>query len=128
MYPNKSYVEHIAFYVRDIQWHIRFFQEALGMPMVRMEGVEEGSKQAWLLGGLQLIEDKRYAGNEGRMGHIAIMTEDLELALEEIYSWGCTQLPKGQNWVLLPEGLVLELIQAKADTVHQLLNMEVSYV
>ena len=32
-YQRKSYVEHVAVRVKDIGWHIRFFREALGMPI-----------------------------------------------------------------------------------------------
>lgn len=127
MYPKKSYVEHVAFSVKDIHWHIRFFQEALGLPLVNVDGTREEPKQAWLLGGLQLIADSDFSGGQGRLGHIAIMTEDLEQALEEVYAWGCTSLPRGKNWVLLPDGLVLEFIQAKPGAIDKLLDVEVSY-
>lgn len=127
MYHQKSCVEHIAYYVQDIHWHIRFFQEALGMPVVAIDGEKAAPKQVWLQGGLQLISEPEFTAGEGRMGHIAISTEDLELALEEVYAWGCSQLPKGRNWVELPDGLVLELIQAKGDSVNQQLAVEVSY-
>ena len=128
MYSKKSYVEHVAYFVKDIHWHIGFFQEALGMPVVGYDGEKEDPKQVWLMGGLQLISDPGFVAGEGRMGHIAIITEDLEQALEAVYTWGCSGLPKGRNWVQLPDGLVLELIQEKANSVNQLLSVEVSYV
>ena len=32
-YSKASYLQHVAIRVRDMQWHIRFFEEALGMPI-----------------------------------------------------------------------------------------------
>ena len=31
IYKKKSFVEHTAIRVKDINWHIRFFEEALGI-------------------------------------------------------------------------------------------------
>lgn len=128
MYPKKSYVEHVAYCVKDIQWHIRFFKEALGMSIVNIDGSEEDPKQVWLQGGLQLISDPSFEGPEGRMAHIAIMTEDLEDALKEVYARGVFESPKGRNWVQLPDGLLLELIQSKENSVARMLTVKVSYI
>lgn len=127
-YQKKSYIEHTAFCVKDIHWHIRFFREALGMEVVNMEGSETNPNQVWLQGGLQIISNPRYEKSEGQLLHIAITTENLETALQEVYSWCVTELPKGRNWVQLPEGLVLELIQAKNNSVTKLLDIDVSYM
>jgi catechol 2,3-dioxygenase-like lactoylglutathione lyase family enzyme len=111
-YEKKSYLEHTAIHVRDIHWHIRFFQEALGMPVRGIQGDLNDPIQVWLVGGVQLVADKSFQGPEGRMAHLGIMTEDLEAALEEVYKWGVTELPKGRNWFALPDGLCIELMQA----------------
>lgn len=120
-YPNSSFVEHVAFRVRDIAWHIRFFREALGMPVRELDGSFDKPRQVWLVGGIQLIADPSFAGPEGRLGHLGVMTENLEAALAEVRRWGVTQLPQGHNWVALPDGLNLELIQASGDSVAQIL-------
>ena len=41
MSQPKAYLEHVAFWVRDIQWHIRFFSEVCGMTMREMQGDAE---------------------------------------------------------------------------------------
>jgi len=112
-YENKSYLEHTAVRVKDIHWHIRFFREALGMPVRSTQGPEDDPVQVWTVGGVQLVSDKAFEGPEGRMAHLGIMTEDLEAALEEVYKWGVTELPQGHNWFALPDGLQIELMQAK---------------
>ncbi|MEH7238158.1 VOC family protein [Bacillus sp. JJ1562] len=127
-YHKRSYIEHTAFCVKDILWHIRFFREALGMKVVNMEGSEANPTQVWLQGGLQIISALDFEKSEGQLTHIAIMTEDLESALQEVYNWSVTESHKGRNWVQLPEGLVLELIQAKRNSVEKLLEIDVSYM
>ncbi len=113
-YEKKSYLEHTAVRVKDIQWHIRFFREALGMPIRNVQGSEDDPAQVWTVGGVQLVSDKNFEGPEGRMVHLGIMTEDLEAALKEVYSFeGVTELPQGHNWFALPDGLQVELMQAK---------------
>src|SRR5512142_2242848 len=114
-YTQRSYVEHAAIRVRDIDWHIRFFREALGMTVREVDGNPDHPKQVWTVGGVQLIHDAAYTGPEGRLGHLGIFTEDLESALAAAVAHGAQPLPHGRNWLALPEGLVLELLQAKND-------------
>ena len=116
-YQKRSYVEHVAVRVKDIQWHIRFFREALGMSIREVDGPADSPKQIWTVGGVQLIADPDFAGPEGRLAHLGVMTEDLEAALREVYTWGVSEMPQGRNWVALPDGLSVELIQASRDSV-----------
>jgi catechol 2,3-dioxygenase-like lactoylglutathione lyase family enzyme len=116
-YEGKSYVEHVAVRVKDIAWHIRFFREALGMPIREVEGSADQPKQIWTVGGVQLVADPGFEGPEGRLAHLGIMTEDLEAAITAAHAWGVTELPQGRNWLALPDGLAVELIQAKQGSV-----------
>jgi lactoylglutathione lyase len=116
-YQKKAYVEHVAVWVRDIQWHIRFFREVLGMTMREVEGTVDSPKQFWTLGGMQFIAAPDFAGPEGRLAHLGVMCEDLEAALAEAKAWGVTEMPQGPNWLRLPDGLAVELIQARGDSV-----------
>ena len=118
---RKSYLEHTAIRVKDIQWHIRFFEEALGMPIRSVDGPEDHPKQVWTLGGLQLVSDPNFEGPEGRVAHLGIMTEDVEAAIEEVNKWHLTQMPQGRNWFALPDGLIIELMQAKGNSVAEAL-------
>jgi len=110
-YAKTSYLEHTAIRVKDIQWHIRFFKEALGMPVRNAQGPEDDPIQVWTVGGVQLVSAKDFAGPEGRMVHLGIRTDDLEAALEEVYKWGVEEMPQGRNWIRLPDGLEIELMQ-----------------
>jgi catechol 2,3-dioxygenase-like lactoylglutathione lyase family enzyme len=120
-YQRRSYQEHIAIRVKDIQWHIRFFREALGMSLRSVDGPEDHPKQVWTIGGLQLVSDPNFEGPEGRVAHLGIMTEDVEAAIEEVNKWHLTQMPQGRNWFALPDGLIIELMQAKGNSVAEAL-------
>jgi catechol 2,3-dioxygenase-like lactoylglutathione lyase family enzyme len=110
--PPAAYLEHVAISVRDIRWHIAFFAEVFGLGMREVDGTVENPHQYWTLGGLQLISDPDYDGAGGRLGHLGLMCADLESAITASLARGAQSMPRGRNWLRLPEGLVLELMQA----------------
>lgn len=128
MTKNQSYVEHVAIRVRDILWHIRFFHDVLGMGMREVDGPTDAPHQYWTLGGMQFISIPDFIAPDAfqtcALGHLGIMVQDLELALTEAQPWGVEALPQGRNWLQLPDGLVLELIQAHGDGVAQALAVK----
>lgn len=114
---NKSYVEHVAIRVKDIDWHIRFFGDVLGMTIREVQGPDDAPEQVWMVGGMQLMADPDFKAPEGRLAHLGIMVEDLERAIRETRAWGGMEMPQGHNWLALPDGLSIELIQAQPDSV-----------
>ncbi len=122
---SKSYVEHVAVRVRDIHWHIRFFNEVLGMTVREIDGPADAPRQYWTVGGLQLMSTADFtappSNDEGWLAHLGIMVEDLEEALQAASNWGVKELPQGRNWLQLPDGLVVELIQASGNAVAEAL-------
>jgi catechol 2,3-dioxygenase-like lactoylglutathione lyase family enzyme len=119
----RAYLEHVAIWVKDIQWHIKFFREVFGMPMREVQGSLEDPVQYWTLGGLQFIAKPDFAGPEGRLAHLGVMCEDLEHALQAAQAFGVTEMPQGRNWLRLPDGLAVEFIQASPGTVAQALSI-----
>jgi len=117
----KAYVEHVAIWVRDIHWHIRFFHDVLGMTVREVEGTLDDPKQYWTLGGMQFIAKPDFDGPEGRLGHLGVMCDDLEAALAAAEVFGVTEMAQGRNWLRLPDGLTVELIQASPGAVAQAL-------
>lgn len=113
MNGTKAYLEHVAIWVKDIQWHIRFFEDVFGMTMREIDGAVDAPRQYWTFGGLQFIHAPEYEGPEGRLAHLGVMCEDLEAALAAARSYGVGEMPQGRNWLRLPDGLAIELIQAK---------------
>jgi catechol 2,3-dioxygenase-like lactoylglutathione lyase family enzyme len=117
----RSYVEHVAIRVKDIQSHLRFFREVLGMTIREVDGMADSPKQVWTVGGMQLMADPDFIGPEGRLAHLGVMTEDLEAALAAAKAFGVRELPQGRNWLALPDGLCVEVIQATRQSVAQAL-------
>lgn len=121
---TKAYLEHVALWVRDIHWHIRFFHDVLGMTMREVQGTEADPIQYWTLGGLQFIAKPDFAGPEGRLAHLGIMCEDVDAAIAAAQAFGVTEMPQGRNWLRLPDGLAVELMQARpASCVAQALSI-----
>ncbi len=121
---KKSYIEHVAIRVRNIAWHIRFFRDALGMPIRDVDGARDNPNQVWTVGSVQLIADP-VVGPEGRLAHLGVMTEDLEAALAEAYTWeGVAAMPQGRNWLALPDGRCVEVIQATGGAVARALAFD----
>lgn len=123
-YSKKSYVEHVAVHVKDILWHIRFFKEALGQDIRKIRGEPENPLMVWTTGGIQLNKEPDYSNAEGALSHIGIMVENLEEAIQAAILLGAEPMPKGEGWLRLPEGLILELMQAKGDAVAQVLAVQ----
>lgn len=124
-FSNQSYVEHVAVRVKDIHWHIRFFREVLGMTVREIDGPAEAPRQYWTVGGLQLMSTPDFeappSNDAGWLAHLGIMVSDLEAALRNASGWGVKVLPQGRNWLQLPDGLAVELIQASGNAVAEVL-------
>ncbi len=122
---QKSYVEHVAVRVQDIQWHINFFYEVLGMDVREIDGPTDAPNQYWTLGGMQLMSTPGFtappSNDSGWLAHLGIMVQDLPAALQAAQSWGVKPLPQGSNWLQLPDGLAIELIQASGTSVADIL-------
>lgn len=113
MNTSKAYLEHVAIWVKDIHWHIRFFEEVLGMTLREVDGTLDAPRQYWTLGGPQFIHAPDHDGPEGRLAHLGVMCEDLEAALAAARRFEVVEMPQGRNWLRLPDGLAVELIQAR---------------
>lgn len=52
------------------------------------------------------------------------MCEDVEAAIAAAHTFGVTEMPQGRNWLRLPDGLAVELMQARpASCVAQALSI-----
>jgi catechol 2,3-dioxygenase-like lactoylglutathione lyase family enzyme len=125
MTAKKAYLEHVAMWVKDIHWHIKFFHDVCGMTMREVQGSEQDPVQYWTLGGMQFIASPDFEGSEGRLAHLGVMCEDLESTLAAAKQFGVTEMPQGPNWLRLPDGLAVEFIQARpATTVAKALDLK----
>ncbi len=123
----KAYVEHVAIRVKDIRWHIQFIREVLGMEVREIDGPSDDPRQYWTLGGLQFMAtpdlEAPPTNEAGWPAHLGVMGDDLQAALEAAEPWGVKALPQGRNWLQLPDGLAVELMQAAPGSVEQVLSV-----
>lgn len=126
MKKKSSYLEHAAVTVQDLDWSIRFFEEVLGMEVVRRKEKAGKLEQVWLRGGLQLVAAGEHAG-AGQSHHLGIVVEDFSATLKEMLAYEGVHAMEGkpEKWVQLPDGLVLELFQEKPGAIEKVLSIEV---
>ena len=117
MSTTRGYLEHVAIRVRALEPHLKFFREVLGMDLRDYRGDRDDPTQVWVSGGVQFIVDPDFEAPEGRLAHLGIFVEDLEAALAAAKAHGVKELPQGRNWLAMPDGLVIELDQARGDAV-----------
>ncbi len=118
----KAYVEHVAIRVRDIAWHIEFFAKVFGMTVFLVDGAKETPKQVWTLGGIQLIGDPMMTDPVGCFGHIGVMAENAAAIIDAALAYGgVTHEARGRHWLVLPDGIVVEVLQASEGAVSQAL-------
>ena len=58
------------------------------------------------------------------MAHLGIMVEDQSEVLREAAAWGVKELPQGPNWLALPDGLCVEILQANGTAVADALAID----
>jgi hypothetical protein len=121
--PIRAYLEHTAFRVKDIGWHIRFFESVFGWTVRKIDGDEADPKQVWI-GGMQLMAAPAFDGAEGRVNHVGVRCENVENAITAALSFeGVTHLDKGREWLVLPEGFIVELLPASEIAVTTALSI-----
>ncbi len=106
-------LHHTAIYVTDIQWFIDFFEEALGMRVSKYDGEKECPTQVWLDGGIQLIAKSTVAGSQSGLAHLGLACRSREEAVAMVKPYANATCPQGENWLELPDGIILELMQSE---------------
>lgn len=118
-----AYLEHMAFKVNDLDWCVQFFQEVFGMS-IRLELGEKPNRKVWLHAGIQLNEAVDFVNKEGRCDHFALMTNEYDDVLKECKDWGCKSLDMGENWLMMPNGMVIELKRCDAKALDVILKQK----
>ena len=108
----KTYVDHICLNVANYDWYVEFFKNVFEMRPYKEIG-EKGSRKLWFDQGIQLneaAEDAPSAGSKYDHIGLSVDTADMEEILRRAKEYGCTSLPKGEKWISLRDGLVIELM------------------
>jgi hypothetical protein len=118
-----AYLEHAAFKVKDFDWCVNFLQDAFDMA-IRLSLGEKPNRKIWLHAGIQLNEDVDFDNESGRSDHFALMTDDFDAALQKCLAHGCVQMEMGENWLKMPNGMVIELLRADNDALQTILDQK----
>ena len=116
-----AYIDHAAYAVRDLDWHRRYFREVLGMEEEKSRVSPEGLGQVWFYGGVQLCESRETLP-AGQAHHLSLVVDDLETVRRLALEWGC-EADSRPGWLRLPEGLWLELFEAREGAISALLDL-----
>lgn len=106
-----AYLDHVGYRIQDLDWYTSFFESVFDMGVEKARTNPDGSREVWLVGGLQLCEAKDFENTDGRAHHVCLIVDDLEAAREKALAYGCSELPK-HHWVKLPDGLQIEMFTA----------------
>lgn len=119
----KAYIEHVAVCVKDISWSEKFFKEALNMEETRRAFNNDGTiKSIWFRNGLQLLS----AGSK-QAHHLGLVVDNYEEAKKRMLSFDGVEHIKGkpEKWFQLPDGIVIELFQAKPNAIDSILSINI---
>jgi len=109
----KTYLDHSAVTVADIDWTMRLFEDVLGMHETRRKEKDGKLTMIWLDGGIQLVAAPENSA-AGRGHHLGLVVDDLPVALAALKALPGVHGIEGkpEKWVRLPDGLTLEMFQA----------------
>lgn len=105
------YIDHVCYFVTDLDWAVRFFENVYGMSVERTKTADNGIRDVWMSGGLQLREAPDFDGTMGQSHHVCLLVDDLEAVRAKALEWGCSEMPQ-HHWVKMPDGLMLEMFVA----------------
>lgn len=119
----KTYLDHAAVTVADIEWTMKLFEDVLGMHETRRKEKDGNLTMVWLDGGIQLVAAPENSA-AGRGHHLGLVVEDLPVALAALKSVPGVHgiAGKPEKWVQLPDGLTLEMFQANDGVIDAALD------
>lgn len=101
-------LHHVAIATIEFEQYKELF-EKLGMTIERENG-KKPTRQLWFNEGIQLKEVSSIEqGNN--VDHIALATKNIEETVRLALLNGCKSNSRGENWFILPNGTVIELMK-----------------
>lgn len=102
---NRAELAHVALIFSDVDTNVKLFCDLFNMKIT-----EEKDGMVWLSGGIQLIPMSTNS-NKSWPDHLAFKVDSPEDVLRRAKSLGCELLKEKENWIKLPEGLVIEVLR-----------------
>lgn len=107
----KSILDHCAVMLQDLELGIELCETVFGMTVRKTEMKEERIFQIWFDQGIQLIRSDFPAVMEhGFVNHIGIRVSDVKTCLAQAERFRAKSLAKGNNWIVFPFGLCVEVL------------------
>lgn len=101
-------IDHVAVIARDFEWTVNFFKEVFGMEIEKTGG-NAPKRKVWFREGIQVNESDQNILCGGVLDHIGIKVDSREEICLKSEKYGCRRLPGKDNWVQMPQGIVIEL-------------------
>ena len=109
-------IDHVALFVADLADALDTYTSVFDMTETAESFRDESlgaPHQVWMSGGIQLIEPHGPGVQAGRLAHIAIAVTDKRKVGQALETRGAHQSDRGPDWWTLPDGLVIELVEAQ---------------
>ncbi len=105
-------MDHVAINVSDLEWNIGFFSDVFGMEVTKEGTADNGKRQVWLSGGIQLVPYDGPIEQGVLLNHICIVVDDMDATMAKADKYKVEHLAKGYNWIVLPTGLCIEVLSS----------------
>ena len=104
-------LDHVCIETSDYEEYCAFFIAVFSMNVEKTKG-NIPSRIMWFKEGIQINEvekSKEKKDGSGAVGHLCIKVEDVEEIYHKSMKRGCTGVEGKTNWVILPNGVKIEL-------------------
>ncbi len=104
--------DHVCLTVNDMKWHMDLFIGVFGFHVDKYTGDNpDAPEKVWFKENLQLNStDKQIVKEGGIFNHLAIKVKDGEKVLKQLRRLGGEATAAGDNWIMMPSGLYLEIL------------------
>ena len=94
-----------------MKWHMDLFLGVFGFHVDKCTGDPADPDKVWFKENLQLNKtDKQIVREGGIFNHLALKVKDGEVVLKRLRQLGGEATEAGDNWIMMPTGLYLEIL------------------
>ena len=102
-------LHHVALTSAHFEQTVRFYKEVFRMEVDRMAG-QAPERKLWFREGIQINEVSVECSGNGQWDHMGMKVTDKQQLLERAFAAGCTLAPGKKDWIVTPDGVVIELM------------------
>lgn len=103
--------DHVCLTVNDMKWHMDLFLRVFGFHVDKYVGDPDDPEKVWFKESLQLNRTENPVVKEGGIfNHLALKVSNGEEVLRELKQLGGEETEAGNNWIMMPTGLYLEIL------------------